>query len=179
MTNNKLIDGSLLVIAIASLGFGGANLAHRISANSTVIAQNAKTDKANKQIKADNHDLVANTFNERVSRYLQSIYNGGYGNADAMWHDGHSSDEFKGFEKLQGDDKAFFKSSYEAGAESSVQNITTSINDNKFVVSFIYQVEHNGTNASRITSQKVYVLQGHVDNGRYVVDTTASANLGN
>jgi hypothetical protein len=174
MKYDKLINAGLVTIAVAGFGFGGYNIAQTVNANAKVEAHNAKIDKKNKAINAENKQRQNNLFQTQVTKFLQSSYNGDLSSASNMWDNAHNNEMFKGFETLQGSDKDFYLSTYGASVATSASDVKASVVDDNFVVSFTYTVEHNGTNASRITSQKLYVIQGHLDNNRYVADTTTA-----
>lgn len=176
MKYSKLIDASLIVIALAGFGYGATNITQTLNANAKADAFNAKVDKQDRQTNAKNKALRNTLFSKQVSDYLTQSYVGNLSNAKQMWDYAHSNPVFIGFDSLQGKDKDFFMSSYDNGVSSNVSDIKSAYSDNKFVVTFTYSVQHKGTNASMITSEKVYVLQGHIDNGRYVVDNTTAVN---
>lgn len=177
MKYDKLIDVSLIVVALAGFGFGTVNIAQTMNANAKADAFNAKVDKQDRQTNQKNKALTNTLFSKQVSDYLTQAYVGNLSNAKQMWDYAHNSNVFIGFDSLQGKDKDFFLSSYDNGVSSNVSDIKSAYSDNKFVVTFTYSVQHKGTNASLITSEKVYVMQGHLDNGRYVVDNTTSATI--
>lgn len=177
MKYDKLIDAGLIVIALAGFGYGSVNIAQTMNANAKADAFNAKVDKQDRQTNSKNKAITSTLFSSQVDDYLKQAYVGNLSNAEQMWDYAHNNKVFIGFDSLQGKDKAFFLSSYDNGVSSNVTDVKSAYSDNKFVVTFTYSVQHKGTNASMITSEKVYVMQGHLDNGRYVVDTTSSATI--
>ena len=176
----RLIDWSLVVIALLAVIFASVTVSNRLSSVHTVQVKNAKISKENAKTTQANIATKNNAIVGQVSPVLSKSFDGSLSNYSSMWNELHTQKVISGIESMQGNSKDFYKTTYYNGVRSSVGNIYgTQMPDGSFVLTFTYQIQSLTSGGNTQTKQLLYILSGHKDGDTYRVDKITSTPSSN
>lgn len=133
------------------------------------IKNEALVTKANHQIVAHNKKIVSGSRSSLLNDLIQDTFVGGQSDAVARRNNFLKQNLLKGADWLVGKTEASWRYS-NAGADSNVNDIKTSENNDHFVTTFDYSITTPDANGkSKTTTTTAVIMYGKIADKQYVV----------